>query len=230
MAAWAKLCQKPAGIATAALSQSVRRGRPTPADWRKSGSTRQLSVSIVRPRIRLRHPMSANPSDLFAFLDRLGIAHTSVTHPPLFTVGQSQSLRGTIPGGHTKNLFLKDKKGALFLVTALEDAVIDLKSLHRLLGAGGRFSFGSADLLRTTLGIEPGAVTPFAAMNDTDRRVSVVLDAELMRHATINCHPLVNTMTTSIAREDLFRFLEATGHAPRVVAVAVAEQAAPPAR
>jgi Ala-tRNA(Pro) deacylase len=172
--------------------------------------------------------MSANPSDLFAFLDRLGIAHVSVTHPPLFTVGQSQSLRGTIPGGHTKNLFLKDKKGALFLVTALEDAVIDLKSLHRLLGAGGRFSFGSADLLRTTLGIDPGAVTPFAAMNDTDRRVSVVLDADLMRHATINCHPLANTMTTSIGREDLVRFLEATGHPPRVVAVA--EPAAPSAR
>ena len=173
--------------------------------------------------------MSPNPTDLFAFLDRLGIAHVSVTHPPLFTVGQSQSLRGTIPGGHTKNLFLRDKKGALFLVTALEDAVIDLKSLHRLLGAGGRFSFGPADLLRTTLGIEPGAVTPFAAMNDTDRRVSVVLDTDLMRHATINCHPLVNTMTTSIAREDLVRFLEATGHAPRVVAVAVAEQATPSA-
>lgn len=172
--------------------------------------------------------MSANPSDLFAFLDRLGIAHVSVTHPPLFTVGQSQSLRGTIPGGHTKNLFLKDKKGALFLVTALEDAVIDLKSLHRLLGASGRFSFGSADLLRTTLGIDPGAVTPFAAMNDTDQRVSVVLDADLMRHATINCHPLANTMTTSIGREDLVRFLEATGHPPRVVAVA--EPAAPSAR
>jgi Ala-tRNA(Pro) deacylase len=208
-------------------------GRGAPAGARtcrlaRNGSTRRLSMSIVCLRIRRRHPMSANPSDLFAFLDRLGIAHASMTHPPLFTVGQSQSLRGTIPGGHTKNLFLKDKKGALFLVTALEDAIIDLKSLHRLLGAGGRFSFGSADLLRTTLGIEPGAVTPFAAMNDADMRVSVVLDADLMRHATINCHPLVNTMTTSIAREGLVRFLEATGHTPRVVAVA--EQAAPPAR
>jgi Ala-tRNA(Pro) deacylase len=164
--------------------------------------------------------MSANPSDLFAFLDRLGIAHVSVTHPPLFTVGQSQSLRGTIPGGHTKNLFLKDKKGALFLVTALEDAVIELKSLHRLLNASGRFSFGSADLMRETLGIEPGAVTPLAAMNDTERRVTVVLDAALMRHDTINCHPLVNTMTTSIARADLVRFLDATGHPPRIVAIA----------
>lgn len=167
-------------------------------------------------------------SALFAFLDQLGIVHTTVSHPALFTVEQSQSLRGTIPGGHTKNLFLKDKKGALFLVTALEDAVIELKSLHRLLGASGRFSFGAADLMRATLGIEPGAVTPFAAMNDTDRAVTVVLDAALMQHETINCHPLVNTMTTSIAREDLVRFLEATGHPPRIAAL-TAEQG-PPAR
>ncbi|MGZ5845644.1 MAG: prolyl-tRNA synthetase associated domain-containing protein, partial [Xanthobacteraceae bacterium] len=111
--------------------------------------------------------MPATPSDLFAFLDRLGIAHETVTHPSLFTVEQSRALRGTIPGGHTKNLFLKDKKGSLFLVTALEDAMIELKSLHRLLGAGGRFSFGSADLMRETLGVEPGAVTPFAALNDS---------------------------------------------------------------
>ena len=113
--------------------------------------------------------MPATPSDLFAFLDKLGIAHATVTHPPLFTVEQSRELRGTIPGAHTKNLFLKDKKGALFLVTALEDAVIELKSLHRRLDASGRFSFGAADLMRATLGVEPGAVTPFAAMNDSDR-------------------------------------------------------------
>ena len=97
--------------------------------------------------------------------------------------------------------------------------MIELKSLHRRLAASGRFSFGSADLMRETLGIEPGAVTPFAAINDRDRRVSVVLDAALMRHDTINAHPLVNTMTTSIARADLLRFLEATGHAPRIEAL-----------
>jgi Ala-tRNA(Pro) deacylase len=171
--------------------------------------------------------MSATPKDLFAFLDQLGIAHSSVTHPPLFTVEQSQSLRGQIPGGHTKNLFLKDKKGALFLVTALEDAAIDLKSLHRLLGAGGRFSFAAADLMRETLGIESGAVTPLAVMNDANRRVSVVLDAALMRHGTINCHPLVNTMTISLARDDLIAFLEATGHPPRIVPLSEAEQQAP---
>ena len=162
--------------------------------------------------------MPASPNDLFAALDRLGIACNTVTHPPLFTVEQSREMRGRIPGAHTKNLFLADKKGALFLVTALEDASIDLKTLHHRLGAG-RFSFGSAALLRATLGIEPGAVTPFGAINDTARRVSIVLDAALMRHETLNFHPLVNTMTTSIGRDDLVKFLDATGHSPRIVSV-----------
>ena len=164
--------------------------------------------------------MPATPADLFAALDRLGIAHTTVTHPPLFTVEQSRGMRGKIPGGHTKNLFLRDKKGALFLVTTLEDAVIELKSLHRRLAASGRFSFGSADLLLETLGVAPGAVTPLAAINDTAGRVTVVLDSGLMEHAIINCHPLANTMTTSMARDDLVRFLEATGHPPRIASVA----------
>ena len=127
--------------------------------------------------------MPTTPDELFAALDRLGIAHPTVSHPPLFTVEQSQSLRGTIAGGHTKNLFLRDKKGALFLVTALEDAEIELKSLHRRLGATGRFSFGSSDLMMETLGVTPGAVTPFGAINDTPQRVTVVLDAALMEHA-----------------------------------------------
>jgi len=160
------------------------------------------------------------PEELFEALDRLGIAHPTVSHPPLFTVEQSQSLRGAIPGGHTKNLFLKDKKDALFLVTALEDTTIELKSLHRLLGASSRFSFGSAELMMQTLGVTPGAVTPFGAINDRAHRVTVVLDAALMQHAVINAHPLVNTMTTSVARDDLLKFLDSTGHPPRIVAVA----------
>jgi Ala-tRNA(Pro) deacylase len=168
--------------------------------------------------------MPASPDDLFAFLDRLGIAHKTVTHPALFTVEQSRALRGKIAGGHTKNLFLKDKKGALVLLSTLEDAVIELKSLHRVLGANGRFSFGSAELLRASLGVEPGAVTPLAAMNDRNGRVNVVLDAALMEREIINCHPLVNTMTTSLAAADLIKFLAATGHPPRVLALAQAHQ------
>jgi Ala-tRNA(Pro) deacylase len=164
--------------------------------------------------------MPLTPDELFAALDRLGIAHPTITHQPLFTVEQSQSLRGTIPGGHTKNLFLRDKKDALYLVAAEEDSTIELKSLHRRLGASGRFSFGSAELMLETLGVTPGAVTPFGAINDTGHRITVVLDADLMKHAVINAHPLVNTMTTSIARDDLVKFLESTGHKPRIVPVA----------
>ena len=160
--------------------------------------------------------MPATPDDLFGFLDRLGIAHPTVVHPALFTVEQSRALRGQIPGGHSKNLFLKDKRGDLYLVSALEDAAIELKSLHRRLGAGGRFSFGSAELMRETLGVEPGAVTPFGALNDRDGRVTVVLDAALMARPVLNFQPLVNTMTTSIARHDLIRFLAETGHPARV--------------
>lgn len=160
--------------------------------------------------------MRKTPDQLFAALDALGIPHRTVKHPPLFTVEQSQALRGQIPGGHTKNLFLRDKKSALYLVVALEDAVIDLKGLHRILGATGRFSFGSADLLGEVWGVVPGAVTPFGAINDTESRVTVVLDAAMMEHDTLNYHPLVNTMTTAIQRDDLVKFLESTGHPPRI--------------
>ena len=160
--------------------------------------------------------MAATPDQLFAYLEGLGIAHPTMSHPPLFTVEQSQALRGQIAGGHTKNLFLRDKKQAVFLVVAEEDAEIDLKGLHRLLGASGRFSFGSPDLLRELLGVTPGSVTVFGALNDTAGRVTVVLDAALMEHAIINAHPLVNTMTTSVASSDLVKFLDATGHPPRI--------------
>ncbi len=164
--------------------------------------------------------MPASPDELFAYLDSFGIAHKTVSHPPVFTVEEARALRGQVAGGHTKNLFLRDKKGALFLVVALEDAAIELKSLHRLLGASGRFSFGSAELLRQTLGVEPGAVTPFAAINDTAGRVTVILDAAMMAHDVLNFHPLVNSKTTTISREGLVKFLDTTGHSPRIEAVA----------
>jgi Ala-tRNA(Pro) deacylase len=160
--------------------------------------------------------MALTPEELFQALDRLGIPHRTVSHPPLFTVEQSRALRGQIPGGHTKNLFLRDKKQALYLVVAEEDAEIDLKGLHRLLGASGRFSFGSSDLMREVLGVAPGSVTPFGAINDAQGRLTVVLDTALMEHESINAHPLVNTMTTSLSREDLVKFLESTGHPPRI--------------
>ncbi len=163
--------------------------------------------------------MPATQADLMAMLTRLGIATTTVEHPPLFTVEESRALRGDIPGAHTKNLFLKDRKGTLFLVTAEEDAAIDLKRLHTVIGASGRLSFGSAELLIEVLGVPPGAVTPFAAINDTAGRVAVVLDKALMTGSLVNCHPLANTATTTIAAVDLLAFLSATGHPPAVIPV-----------
>jgi Ala-tRNA(Pro) deacylase len=160
--------------------------------------------------------MPKTPDQLFAALDALGIKHSTIKHPPLFTVEQSRALRGQIPGGHTKNLFLRDKKHALYLVVAEEDAEIELKGLHRLLGASGRFSFGAADLLREVWGVEPGSVSPFGAINDSEGRVTVVLDAAMMEHDILNFHPLINVMTTAIRRDDLVKFLRSTGHEPRI--------------
>jgi Ala-tRNA(Pro) deacylase len=163
--------------------------------------------------------MPASQPDLEVFLDGLGIRTTTVSHPPLFTVEESRALRGTIPGAHTKNLFLKDRKDALYLVTALEDAEIDLKRLHERIGASGKLSFGKPDLLFATLGVTPGAVTIFGLINDRQRRINVVLDSALMANELINCHPLVNTATTTIAAPDLLSFVRATGHEPLVVAI-----------
>ena len=162
----------------------------------------------------------ATRAELFAHLDALGIAHETVAHPPVFTVAESEALgkHELLPGGHTKNLFLKDKKGRLFLVVALNDARIDLKSLHKVLGAG-RLSFGRPELLREVLGVEPGSVTPFALINDRQQRVTVVLDAAMMVHERLNFHPLENNATTNIARDDLLRFIRSCGHEPRILVV-----------
>jgi Ala-tRNA(Pro) deacylase len=163
--------------------------------------------------------MPKTPDELFAFLESLGIFVSTVDHPPLFTVAESQSLRGEIAGGHTKNLFLKDKKGAYFLVTVEEEAVVDLKTVHTLIGASGRVSFGKPDMLMELLGVAPGAVTVFGAVNDTGGRVKIVLDEGLMREETINAHPLTNEATTSIRRSDLLAFLKAIGHEPHILKV-----------
>jgi Ala-tRNA(Pro) deacylase len=157
--------------------------------------------------------------DLFARLAELGIDTHTVEHEPVFTVAQSSRLERELPGGHTKNLFLKDKKDRLFLIVALGSAGIDLKTLPRLIGAD-RLSFGKPELLAEVLGVLPGSVTPFALIDDRARRVTVILDADMMRHERLNCHPLENTATTNIAREDLVRFIRSCGHEPRILAVA----------
>jgi len=162
--------------------------------------------------------MSASRDDLFALLDELGIAHDTREHAAAFTVEDARALRGRIPGGHTKNLFLKDKKGRLWLVVALEDTAVNLKTLHKTIGSA-RLSFGKPALMEETLGVKPGSVTPFALMNDTGGRVTVVLDEAMMAHEELNFHPLENTATTTIPRAGLLAFLEATGHAPLIVKV-----------
>ena len=163
--------------------------------------------------------MPTSPEDLFAYLAALKIETSTVEHPPLFTVEDSQALRGDIPGGHTKNLFVKDKKGRLFLLVLGEETAVDVKRVHEKIGAQGRVSFGSAELLEEVWGVLPGAVTPFGAINDERGRVSVVLDEAMLRHERLNFHPLVNTRTTGLASADLVKFLRATGHEPMVAAL-----------
>jgi Ala-tRNA(Pro) deacylase len=159
------------------------------------------------------------PDDLFRFLDSLGIAHKTMRHQPVFTVAESVALRDEIPGGHTKNLFVKDRKDNYVLLTVEENAVVDLKTVHTVIGAAGKVSFGKPEKLMEYLGVIPGAVTAFGIVNDTGHHVRIVLDENLMKEEIVNCHPLSNDATTSIASSDLLRFIEATGHEPLVLKV-----------
>jgi Ala-tRNA(Pro) deacylase len=157
-------------------------------------------------------PAPTTPEQLLAFLDGLGIHTVTHSHAPVFTVEESQALRGTLPGGHCKSLFLKDKKGQLWLVVALEDSPVDLKTLDKRIG--------SARLSWQVLGVRPGSVTPFGLINDRDHRVSVVLDRAMMAHELLNYHPLVNDRTTAIRSADLLTFLRATGHEEQIADLA----------
>lgn len=160
----------------------------------------------------------ATRADLFARLDQLGIKTTTLDHAPVFTVEEAKQVHDGVPGGHCKNLFCKDEKGELWLIVALEDDRVDLKSTPQKIGSR-RLSFGKPELLMEVLGLEPGSVTPFGLINDTANRVNVILDAAMMRHERLNYHPLRNDATTTIASADLVRFIESCGHHPRVVAV-----------
>ena len=156
------------------------------------------------------------PEQLLERLAAMNVAQTTVEHAPVFTVEEAQALRGNLPGVHIKNLFLRNKKGAMWLVTCLEDRTIDLKALGERLQAG-RFSFGSAERLMRFLGVRPGAVTPLAVINDRTSAVTMVLDRAILDAEIVNAHPLVNHMTTAIAPQDLLRFLEAVGHPPQLL-------------
>ena len=167
-------------------------------------------------------PSQSSPSmpktraELMARLAELEIGAETHEHAAVFTVAESDALHRQLPGGHTKNLFLKDSKDRLYLVIAESHTVIDLKALPRAIGSA-RLSFGKPELLMAVLGVTPGSVTALALINDRDTRVSVVVDARLMQYDSINCHPLANTATTRLARDDVMRFIRACGHEPRVI-------------
>lgn len=155
-------------------------------------------------------------ADLFAFLDAHGVAHSTLIHPPVFRVEEGLEIKAALPGGHTKNLFLKDAKGQLWLISALGETAIDLKRLHTVIGSG-RLSFGSPDLMAQTLGVTPGSVTALGLINDADRRVRFVLDAALAQADPVNFHPLGNDATTAISQDGLRRFLAALRITPMIV-------------
>jgi Ala-tRNA(Pro) deacylase len=150
---------------------------------------------------------------LMAYLAELNIVTDTVRHPPVFTVAELHEHCGHIEGAHAKNLFLKDAKGELYLVSARDNAAVDLKALPSRIGSA-RLSFGKAELLHEVLGVTPGSVTPFALMNDTAGRVRFVLDRALAAAERANFHPLHNAATTGIAGSELVRFAAATGHQP----------------
>ena len=155
--------------------------------------------------------------DLFAFLENLAIPTLTHVHPPLFTVEDSRALRGEIPGLHSKNLFVRDRRKRYFLIVLEEDTLIDLKTLHTRIGAQGKVSFGSPEALEELWGVKPGSVTPFGAINDPDGAVTVVLEERLLAEPAVNFHPLENTRTTTISGADLLRFLRAAGHEPLII-------------
>lgn len=157
----------------------------------------------------------ASRQELFARLDALGLAHRTVEHPAVFTVEESRSIKAEMPGGHSKNLFLKDKAGRLYLAVAHAETRVDLIGLGKKLEAKGRLSFGKPALMRERLGVAPGAVTPFALINESAKALSaVVVDTALLGHDPVWFHPLENTASTAISPDDLREFLRHCGFSP----------------
>lgn len=155
-------------------------------------------------------------------LTALGIAHETVEHPAVFTVEEAQAHTAHLPGGHCKSLFLKDKNGGLWLLVCLDRRRIDMNRLAKTIGSP-RLSFGKPDLLQEILGVTPGSVTPFALINDESRQVQPLLDQAMLDHEVLNYHPLTNEATTTIKAGDLQPFIEAMGHAPKVIDLDAAE-------
>lgn len=162
--------------------------------------------------------MAATPDDLFAFFDKLGIEHSTVEHPPFFTVDEGRPWHDKIPGLHCKNLFIKDRKGGIWLVVLPADKRADLARLEKLLSAP-RFSFARPEILQELMELTPGSVTPFGLINDTQRRITVVLDEEMLDSERVNFHPLHNAASTTLKSADLVRFVRALGYQPTILRV-----------
>lgn len=160
--------------------------------------------------------MPAARQELFEYLDGLEITHQTVDHAPVFTVEESAAVKANLPGSHTKNLFLKDKAGRLFLICAEAHAPIKINKLHPVLGCK-RLSFGKPDLLLEHLGVTPGSVTLFSVLNDKDSAVTLVIDKALVDSEAVNFHPLLNDATTAISNTDMMKFAKATRHDPIVL-------------
>ncbi len=161
-------------------------------------------------------PPAYDRDRLLAWMDEHGVAHTTHDHPPVFRVDEGHALKAAMPGAHTKNLFLKDKKARLWLVSARQDTVVDLKRLPKTIGSD-RLSFGNEALLYETLGLTPGSVTALGLINDPGRRVTFVLDKALWDADVVNFHPLTNTATTALAQAEFRKFLDLLGREPQVV-------------
>jgi Ala-tRNA(Pro) deacylase len=160
--------------------------------------------------------MDYSSEDLLERLSALSIEHSTIEHPAVFTVEEAQAHTAHLPGAHCKSLFLKDKKGGLWLLVCLDDRRIDMNRLSKVL-ACPRLSFGKPDLLSEVLGVTPGSVTPFALINDQNQRVQPLLDKAMLAHDILNYHPLTNEATTTIKADDLSKFIAAMGHEPRII-------------
>lgn len=175
-----------------------------------------MPLKFRLPFFLRKNAMISNESELYTYFDELGITYTTKRHPALYTVEEGRALKTSMPGGHTKNLFMKDKDETIVLISAHAESVLPLNKLHKQIGTR-RLSFASPELMKEILGVTPGSVTAFALVNDLRKRVKFVVDKTLMEYEILNFHPLDNTATTAISRTDFTRFIEATGHSIQIV-------------
>lgn len=181
-----------------------------------------IAMAMTNPPAKEENlPLPTSPEEVLARLESLGAVYTLHHHKAVFTVAESEAVDADIPGTHCRNLFLRDKKKANFLLCLQNATHVDIKKLPALIGSD-RLSFGSADRLWEYLGVRPGSVCPYSIINDTQNQVKICLDASMMDHEIVNFHPLVNTMSVGLKPADLVRFIESCGHIPHIIDFAAA--------